>query len=192
MPDMTAAGPERARGRAIVLVGAGMVAALNVGKLPPALPTLQQEFGLSLVQVSWMVSLFLLGSALFGIVGGSLADRFDPRRVMIGGLLLTAFTGALGALAPDATVLFASRALESVAFMLTVLPVPALLRDAVPGASLRGWLGVWAAYMPTGMSAALFFAPALMAVAGWRGAWAFCAAVAAAWAGDTLACASGK
>lgn len=182
MPDMTAAGPGRARGRAIVLVGAGMVAALNVGKLPPALPTLQHEFGLSLVQVSWMVSLFLLGSALFGIFGGSLADRFDPRRVMIGGLLLTAFTGVLGALAPDATVLFASRALESVAFMLTVLPVPALLREAVPGVSLRGWLGVWAAYMPTGMSAALFFAPALMAVAGWRGAWAFCAAVAAAWA----------
>ncbi|HLS57269.1 MAG TPA: MFS transporter [Zeimonas sp.] len=182
MPDMTAAGSERAIGRAIVLVGAGMVAALNVGKLPPALPVLQQEFGLSLVQVSWMVSLFLAGSALLGLVGGSLADRFDPRRVMIGGLALSAATGALGAAAPGAPVLFLSRALESVAFMLTVLPAPALLRQVVPGASLRGWLGVWATYMPTGMGIALLVAPALMAVAGWRGVWAFCAAVAAAWA----------
>lgn len=179
---MTGSANGAGAGRAAVLVGAGMVAALNVGKLPPALHELQHEFGLSLVQVSWMLSLFLLGSALFGIVGGSLADRFDPRRVMIGGLLLTALTGALGALAPSAPVLFASRALESVAFLLTVLPAPALLRRTVPGASLRGWLGVWATYMPIGMGAALFFAPALMTLGGWRGAWAFCAAVAAAWA----------
>lgn len=182
MSDMTANANGTTTGRAVVLVGAGMVAALNVGKLPPALHDLRHEFGLSLVQVSWMLSLFLLGSALLGLVGGSLADRFDPRRVMIGGLLLTALTGALGALAPNASVLFASRALESVAFMLTVLPAPALLRRTVPGASLRGWLGVWATYMPTGMSAALFFAPTLMAWGGWRGAWAFCAGVAAAWA----------
>src|SRR5690606_25028325 len=111
-----------------------------------------------------------------------LADRFDPRRVMIGGLALSAVSGALGAAAPGAPVLFLSRALESVAFMLTVLPAPALLRQVVPGASLRGWLGVWATYMPTGMGAALIFAPALMEVAGWRGVWAFCAALAAVWA----------
>lgn len=182
MPDVTAAGAGPVRARAVVLLGAGIVAALNVGKLPPALPALQQEFGLSLVQVSWMVSLFLVGSALFGIVGGSLADRFDPRRVMIGGLALTALTGAIGAAAPSAPVLLASRALESVAFLLTVLPAPALLRRTVPGASLRGWLGLWATYMPTGMGAGLFLAPALMAGAGWRGAWAFCAAAAAVWA----------
>lgn len=182
MPDVTAATAGPVRARAVVLVGAGIVAALNVGKLPPALPALQQEFGLSLVQVSWMVSLFLVGSALFGIVGGSLADRFDPRRVMIGGLALTALTGAIGAAAPSAPVLLASRALESVAFLLTVLPAPALLRRTVPGASLRGWLGLWATYLPTGMGAGLFLAPALMAGAGWRGAWAFCAAVAAVWA----------
>jgi cyanate permease len=36
--------------------------------------------------------------------------------------------------------------------------------------------------MPTGMGAALFLAPALMALAGWRGVWVFCAALAALWA----------
>ncbi|RPH59520.1 MAG: MFS transporter, partial [Burkholderiales bacterium] len=179
--DMIAAGTGPLRSP-WVLVGAGIVVALNVGKLPPALSALQHEFGLSLVQVSWMISLFLLGSALFGIVGGSLADRFDPRRMMIGGLALTALAGAVGAAAPNAAVLFASRALESVAFLLTVLPAPALLRQIVPASSLRGWLGAWAAYMPTGMGAGLFFAPSLMAIAGWRSVWIFCAAAAALWA----------
>jgi cyanate permease len=179
---MTAADSAAVRLRAAVLGGAGVVAAFNVGKLPPALSALQHEFGLSLVQVSWMVSLFLLASALFGIAGGSLADRFDPRRVMISGLVLTALTGALGAAAPDPTVLLLSRALESVAFLLTVLPGPVLLRQTVPAASLRGWLGAWSAYMPIGMGTALFLAPALMSLAGWRGVWVFCAVLAGLWA----------
>lgn len=179
---MTAADSAAVRLRAAVLGGAGVVAAFNVGKLPPALSALQHEFGLSLVQVSWMVSLFLLASALFGIAGGSLADRFDPRRVMISGLVLTALTGALGAAAPNPTVLLLSRALESVAFLLTVLPGPVLLRQTVPAASLRGWLGAWATYMPIGMGAALFLAPALMSLAGWRGVWVFCAVLAGLWA----------
>ncbi len=178
---MIAAGAATAR-RPLVLLGAGIVAALNIGKLPPALAALQAEFGLSLVQVSWMVSLFMVGSALFGIGGGSLADRFDPRRVMIGGLALMALASAVGAATHSTVVLFASRALESLAFLLVVLPAPAMLRQSVPDTSLRGWLGAWGAYMPTGMAAGLFFTPMLMAIAGWRGVWAFSAAAAAVWA----------
>src|SRR5690606_38044818 len=128
-----------------------VVAALNFGKLPPALPALQAEFGLSLVQVSWMVSLFMIASALMGIAGGSIADRFDPRRVMVCGLLLMASSSAAGALASTPAVLFASRAFESLGFLLTVLPGPALLRACLPAQSLRGWLGFWGAYMPAGM-----------------------------------------
>ena len=108
--------------RPSVIVGAGVVAALNFGKLPPALPALQAEFGLSLVQVSWMVSLFMIASALLGIAGGSIADRFDPRRVMVCGLLLMASSSAAGAMASTPAVLFASRAFESLGFLLTVLP----------------------------------------------------------------------
>ncbi len=168
--------------RAAILSGAGVVAALNVGKLPPVLVELQGEFGLTLVEVSWMVSLFMVASTVFGILGGSFADRFDLRRVMVGGLVLTALSGALGALAPGASVLLVSRSFEGVAFMLTVLPVPALLRQTVSSSSLRGWLGAWSAYMPTGMAVALFISPSLMEVAGWRGVWTFCAVLAAVWA----------
>lgn len=168
--------------RPLIVLGAGIVAALNIGKLPPALAALQAEFGLSLVQVSWMVSLFMVASTVLGIFGGSLADRFDPRRVMIGALALLALAGAVGAVARSTSLLFASRALESLAFLLVVLPGPALLRDSVPVASMRGWLGAWGAYMPTGMAAGLFFTPMLMAVAGWRGVWAAGAVAAALWA----------
>lgn len=167
---------------AAVVVGTGVVAALNIGKLPPALATLREEFALSLVQVSWMVALFAIGPALLGIAGGSIADRFGPRRTMIVGLTLLGASSALATVAQSGPLLFVSRALESVSFLLTVLPGPALLRRQVAGESLRGWLGAWGAYMPAGMSLSLFAAPALMLLIGWRGLWLVCAAAAFGWA----------
>lgn len=168
--------------RAAAIVGTGVVAALNIGKLPPALTTLRDEFALSLVQVSWMVALFAIGASLLGMAGGSIADRFGPRRTMIAGLLLLAASGALAAVARAAPLLFLGRALESIGFLLTVLPAPVMLRRQVRGESLRGWLGVWGAYMPAGMSMSLFAAPALMSLLGWRGLWFICAGAAFAWA----------
>jgi MFS family permease len=163
--------------RAGAVVVAGLTSAIHIGKLPAALPVLQADFGLSLVQVSWMVSLFMLGPALVGGIAGSLADRFDARRTMITGLLLSAATSAFGAFASSPASLFASRALESVSYLMTVLPAPALISRLVPRAQVRGWLGAWSAYMPAGMGIALLSTPALMAGVGWRGVWLVCAAL---------------
>lgn len=164
-------------------MAAGVVIALNIGKLPPALPVLRREFGLTLVQVSWMVSLLAIAPALIGVVAGSIADRLDARRTMIAGLLFSAAANVLGAYAPSGPVLFASRALESVGFLAATLPAPSLIARLVAHDSLRGWLGIWSAYMPAGMGIALFATPAVMALVGWRGAWLGCAAAAVIAAG---------
>lgn len=167
---------------AAIVVGTGVVAALNYGKLPPALAALQNEFALSLVQVSWMVSLFMVGAAAFGMIGGALADRFGLLRIMVGGLLLMGTASLAGALAEAPAALLASRACESLGFLLAVLPGPALLRRFVPAATLRGWLGAWSAYMPTGMGLALVVTPFLMTAGGWRIAWWIAGLAALGWA----------
>ena len=177
-----AQGPRSGQREAVLIVGAGVVAALNYGKLPPALQALQGDLGLSLLQSSWLVSLFMISAALIGIAGGSIADLFGARRVMIVGLTLSAISGLLGILGRDPLLIFASRVGESVGFMLAVLPGPALLRAVVPAASMRGWLGAWSAYMPAGMSLALVATPWIMALGGWRAAWAATSLVALAWA----------
>lgn len=187
MPARSAAASVRSRSRparsdalrAAIVVFAGIAASLHVGKLPPALPVLQSEFGLSLVQVSWMVSLFVLGPALIGVFAGSLADRFDARASMISGLLFLSASGTLGAFAPGAGLLLFARALESIGFMMIGLPGPALIAAIVPPSRVRAWLGVWSTYMPAGMGAALFAGPATMSVVGWRGVWLACAGLAA-------------
>lgn len=165
-----------------VVVGTGLVAALNYGKLPPALEVLREDFGLSLVQASWMVSLFTMAAVLFGIAGGAITDRFGARRVMVCGLCTLAVGSIWGATAGSAAQLFASRLVESLGFLFSVLPAPALLRAHLPASSLRLWLGIWGGYMPAGMSLALVITPWLIALGGWQLAWWASATAALAWA----------
>ena len=153
----------------------GIVSALAVGKLPMALPVLQRAFNMSLMQASLLVSAFQVGGMCFGMFGGILADRFGPRRMMTLGLALLGTASAVGALAWSAPVLLACRALESAGFILAVLPGPVLLRRLVPPARMSVALGVWGAYMPTGMVTALLLTPLLLQIGGWQAAWWFAA-----------------
>jgi MFS family permease len=165
---------------AATVVAAGIAAAVQVGKLPPAMPALREHFGMSLVQVSLLVSAFQLAGMSLGIVGGMLADRFGPRRVMLAGLTLLALAGLSALAAPDARWLLVTRAIESAGFILTVLPGPVLLRRVVEPARISVWLGYWGAYMPAGMGVALFAGPWLIGLGGWSWLWVFAAVVALA------------
>jgi MFS transporter, ACS family, glucarate transporter len=49
-----------------------------------AAPSIQKEFGFSLVTMGWIFSVFQFGYALFQIPGGWLGDRFGPRRALSG------------------------------------------------------------------------------------------------------------
>lgn len=162
-----------------VLMAAGVSAGVNVGKVPISLPALREAFGLDLVQSSFLMSALLVTTMLIGLIGGLLADRFGPRRCLLLGLGLAAAAGVAGALARAPAQLFVSRGLESVAYLATLLPVPALFLRIVPPSRMRFAMGLWACYMPVGMALAMLVAPALIALAGWPSVWAGNAVVSA-------------
>lgn len=156
-----------------LVVAAGGVAALHVGKLPPAIPVLQASLGLTLVQAGFLLSVVQFTGMLAGVFVGLLADRLGPRRVMLAGLALLALGSLLGALAPDVPALLATRMLESAGLLLTVLPAPGLLRRLLTDPrTQRRALGVWGAYMPVGTALALLLGPWAYATLGWRLSWA--------------------
>lgn len=150
---------------------AGAAAALNVGKLPPALPSLTTAFDLSLVQAGLLVSAFQVAGACLGLFGGLLADRFGARRLMATGLLALAGAGVAGASADSATALLAWRVVESAGFVLCVLPGPVLMRRVADPRRISVALGIWGAYMPSGMVLALLVAPWVLLAAGWHALW---------------------
>jgi MFS family permease len=160
-----------------LVVLAGGVAALQVGKLPPALPALQAELGLTLVQSGFLLSMVQLAGMSLAVFMGLWADGIGLKRSMVRGLCLLALASGLGAFATSTAALLVLRAIEGLGFLLVALPAPALIRRLVPPAQLSGMLGVWGAYMPTGTALALLAGPLFIPAWGWSAWWWLFAAV---------------
>jgi MFS family permease len=81
---VNAVGPVR------LVILAGVVAALHVGKLPPAIPVLRDALGLTLVQAGFLLSLVELAGMALGVVFRAVAASLGSRRSMTLGLVLLA------------------------------------------------------------------------------------------------------
>jgi CP family cyanate transporter-like MFS transporter len=172
---------EHHRRAALIVIGAGIAAALHVGKLAPAVAELQRTLGLTLVQAGFLLSLVQGAGMLAGAVFGLVADGLGARRSILCGLGVLAFASAAGAFADGAAALMALRALEGFGFLLVVLAAPGLVRRLVPPAELPTMMGLWGTYMPLATAAALLTGPWVIGAFGWRGWWlALAAAVALA------------
>jgi MFS family permease len=156
---------------ALVVVLAGISAALHIGKLPPALPVLSASLDVSLVQAGFLLSLVQLAGMTLGLAMGAAADSFGQRRTMALGLLLLSAASFAGGTAATPEALLAWRGVEGIGFLLASLAAPGLIRRLVEPARLNAMLGWWGAYMPLGTAAALLVGPAFIAASGWPGWW---------------------
>ena len=166
----------------VVLVG--IVSAFHVGKLPPAIPVLARDLGVTLVQGGFLLAVIQMAGMTLGALAGLVADRLGPRRVMLAGLLLLSLGSGWGSVAHSPQVLLLTRALEGLGFLLAVLPAPGLIRRQLQDASrLNKALGYWGAYMPVGAATMLLLGPIAYASMGWRAVWVVLAmlSLACAW-----------
>ena len=174
--------PARRAEPALLVILAGVVAALHVGKLPPAIPVLREALGLTLVQAGFLLSLVQLAGMAVGVIFGVVADGLGSRRSMTLGLVVLAIASALGSLSQGVAPLMLLRATEGFGFLLVVLPAPGLVRALVAPQRVSAMLGLWGAYMPFATALALLGGPLAIATIGWRGWWGMLAALSGAMA----------
>ncbi len=90
----------------------GLIAGACIGKVPPALPALRADFGLTLVEAGYIATMLNLMGGVAGMFAGAFSDRFGHKRIALGGLALMSAGGLAGALAPAYALLLLSRFLE--------------------------------------------------------------------------------
>ncbi|QIG47506.1 MFS transporter [Nordella sp. HKS 07] len=151
-----------------VVVAAGVVAALQVGKGIIALPALRLDFSLGLAAAGWVISIFAFLGVFLGIPAGMLVNRFGDRYTCLLGLVVLAIGSLMSAFAGSYGFLLAGRTIEGIGFLLTTVAAPALLRRIVEDSDRDFAFGLWSTYMPAGMAIALICGAGL---AGWRGFW---------------------
>lgn len=82
---------------------------LSSSMLAVGLVALREDFGISVAEVTWIVTVFYLTSVVAQPLMGRLADLAGPRRVLAAGMAVVAVMSALAPLAPSFAALCAMR-----------------------------------------------------------------------------------
>ena len=97
-----------------------------------AFPTLRSEFGASLADAQWVLSIYVLALGITTPVSGFLADRFGIKRIYLVGLGIFALGSFLCGIAPSLGMLILARALQGFGGGLAQPLGPAQLYRAFP------------------------------------------------------------
>ncbi len=168
---VSASGPATSWSPVLLAIGAGFLAAFQVGKVHIALPSIRHSFALSLVSASWLLSALSVVGLFVATPTGSYAGKIGTKKTLILGLLLVAAASAAGAFSPTSAWLLWSRLLEGIGYVMIVVAAPSLIVELTTQADIRLALAGWSCFMPGGIALITLLAPLLLATHTWRALW---------------------
>ncbi len=178
MPENDAAGKKSVSSRRVIFgsITASVAFVMELTLVPLLLPAIQQEFNLSISELSWIFNSYGIAVAIGVLLGGWLGDAFNAKRVFGVGVLCFASGSAVIALAGSYELIIAGRLLQGFGGGVFSPLIPLLLTSSSPnrpGKILIVW-GSVAGYVAA-------FAPFLygtsLAAYGWNLAFGFFAVV---------------
>jgi EmrB/QacA subfamily drug resistance transporter len=116
---------------ATVIVGFFMIL-LDTTVINVAFPALRQEFGGSLNESQWIISVYVLAMGISMPISGFLADRFGSKKIYLGGLGLFIFGSILCGMSNSLYMLIAFRILQGLGGGIAMPLGTALLLQAFP------------------------------------------------------------
>ncbi len=153
---------------------------LNSSMIAVALVTLREDFDVTLVTVTWLISGFYLAAAVGQPLAGRLADLIGPKHVFCAGWILVGISGVIGPLAPSFGWLLVARVLTALG---TACAFPAgmaiLRREAVGDAPPPSTLGAINVANATSAALGPVLGGLLVVTTGWEGIFAVNAVLAA-------------
>lgn len=178
-------------GIVLLAVGAGIIASMQIGKVPPTIALIRSELNLDLVTAGWVISSLNMVTVLLGTLAGVMADHIGQRRLLLGGLLIMAVANLAGATASTGMLLLLTRFCEGFGYVAVIITAPSLIAAVTQPRDRDLAISAWSTYMPTGMALMMFIAPFLLADLGWRGLWLLSAALILGFTGLAAGCTRG-
>ncbi len=144
-------------------MGTFLVSAVNI-----ALPTIERDLALNAIELSWVITAFILAMALFMLPSGSWGDRSDNRRLFKLGLILFTLSSAICYVAPDGYWLVAARFLQGIGAAFTGTTGQAILVSSFPAERRGQVLGISVASVYTGLALGPLIGGFVTLHIGWR------------------------
>jgi EmrB/QacA subfamily drug resistance transporter len=133
-----------------------------------ALPAIGTEFSMDAVSMSWVVSVYLLSSAVFLLPIGRIADIYGRRKILLLGIIAFTLFSFLLAVTTSSLLLIILRALQGLGSAMIFGTGVAILTSAFPARERGRALGINVASVYLGLSLGPFLGGILTESLGWR------------------------
>lgn len=163
--------PENKLSKNVILAVATMTSFLTPfmgSSINIALPAIGEEFSMDAVSMSWVVSAYLLASAVFLLPIGRIADIYGRKKILLSGIIAFTVFSFLVAITTSAPVLIALRALQGIGSAMIFGTGVAILTSAFPARERGRALGINVASVYMGLSLGPFLGGILTENFGWR------------------------
>ncbi len=145
---------------------------LDITVVNTALPSIARDLHASFSDLQWVIDAYTLVLAAVVLTAGSLADRYGRRAAFAGGLVIFAAASLAAGLAPSATFLNLSRAVQGLGGAIMFAVSLALLAQEFPAGRERGTaLGIYGATIGISVAVGPLVGGAITTGLGWR--WVF-------------------
>ncbi|MBV9837293.1 MAG: MFS transporter [Solirubrobacterales bacterium] len=109
-----------------------LLATVNSGTLIIALPDLERSLHTSLLELVWVILVYMIASTVLVLSAGRLSDQFGRKRAYIGGFLLFALASLGAGFAGNGTQLILFRIVQGIGGSFLFANAAAIVTDAFP------------------------------------------------------------
>jgi EmrB/QacA subfamily drug resistance transporter len=134
-----------------------------------ALPSIRRDLHVSVQDLQWVPSGYLLTYGGFMLLGGRAADLLGRRRVLVAGIVLIGISSLIGGFAGSAAVLVAARLAQGLGAAMTLPAALSILTTSfTEGPDRNKALGIWGAVGGLASAAGVLLGGLLTEGPGWR------------------------
>ncbi len=144
-------------------MGSFLVSSINI-----ALPAIEKTFDMNAIMLSWVISSFLLSTAMFLLPSGKWGDSSGVAKLFKIGVLIFTISSLISAIAPNGTILIASRFLQGIGAAFTTTTGQAILVPAFPPKQRGQVIGISVSGVYLGLSFGPFIGGLMTQQLGWR------------------------
>ena len=151
----------------------GILTSFGMFKAPTMFTTeFTAELGFTESNIGWVMSMFTLIGAVLAFPAGGILAKLGAKTSLIITAVSLIVGAAGGALAPNATVMLATRFVEGIGMGLISVVGPAAVASIIPARKQGLAMGIWSVWFPAGVVLAFNVTPLVYALGGtWRANW---------------------
>lgn len=159
----------------VIIAFFGGFALANVqNKVPPVIDVIMTSFNIGETDAGWLTSVFTVMGMVTAIPASQLMRKLGSKKIGVISLAFAAAGSAIGAFAPNLTVLMITRVIEGVGVGMIAVVGPVVISEWFPPEKRGLPMGLWGSWMMCSQTLLFLVGGIIASSFSWQGVWWFC------------------